>query len=58
MVKSSTNIHSHPILYQNLLFVRGYYFLLNIFVDSFNKGLLDACDVPDNGLCVGNTEEI
>lgn len=57
IVKSGISIHGHSFLYRNLLFVRGNYFLLRILVDSFNKGLLSACCVPDGGLCVGNTEE-
>lgn len=54
--KSSINIQSFSPIY--VLFVRENYFWLNIFVDSFNKGLLRACYVPDNGFCVENTEEI
>ena len=54
--KSSMNIQSFSAIY--VLFVTENYFWLKIFVDSFNKGLLRACCVPDNGFFVENTEEI
>lgn len=54
--KSSINIQSFSPIY--VLFVTENYFWLKIFVDSFNKGLLKPCYVPDNGFCIENTEEV
>ena len=54
--KSCINIQSFSPTY--VFSVRENYFWLKIFVDSFNKSLLRACYVPNNGFCVENAEEI